>query len=170
MMNASMTNGLSQVKANETEVYWNLKPRSNLVEWMESLKRPCGLPIHITALFPMYANFILIWKGTDKTSVLNVIPTLVKWNHGWMSFLIQCVRNPPTDGDTCSVSGLRRSSSQRVSLWLTWRIRSTFWTSYLHQTAFLLVHTCVTFWKLKKEKKKIDEHDRLGGATHIHHA
>lgn len=153
MMNASMTNGLSQVKANETEVYWNLKPRSNLVEWMESLKRPCGLPIHIIALFPMYANFILIWKGTDKTSVLNVIPTLVKWNHGWMSFLIQCVRNPPTDGDTCSVSGLRRSSSQRVSLWLTWRIRSTFWTSYLHQTAFLLVHTCVTFWKLKKEKK-----------------
>lgn len=60
MMNASMTNGLSQVKANETEVYWNLKPRSNLVEWMESLKRPCGLPIHIIALFPMYANFILI--------------------------------------------------------------------------------------------------------------
>lgn len=163
MMDASMTNGLSQVKANETEVYWNLKPRSNLVEWMDSLKRPLGLPIHLIALFPMCTNLIIIWKRTDKPSVLNVIATVVKWNYGWMSFLIQCVRNPPTDGDTRSVSGLRRSSSQGVSLWFTWRIRSTFWTSYLHQTAFLLVHTCV---KLKKK----DEHDRLGGATHIIHA
>lgn len=141
---------VSQVKANETEVYWNLKPRSNLVEWMESLQRPCGLPIHSIALFPMYANFILIWKGTDKTGVLNMIATLVKWNYGWMSILIHCVRNPPTDGDTRSVSGLQRSSSQRVSLWLTWRIRSTFWTSYLHQTAFLLVHTCIHSESLKK--------------------